>query len=1448
MSFYRLLQLSEFRRTHLTLMAGKISRTIIFIIRIFLFFLYFLSFEASSFTESQQVNLIQDNEKDHQVIHTESSIIKLTAQEKAWMQAHPQVLVGGSPDWTPFNFVDEKGRYSGIASEYLNLLAKKTGLNFKVSIDTWNESLRKIRNKEIDLLGAVYFTEERSQFLNFSKPYFEVLDYFFVRDDLNVKTLKDLNGKRVALPKGYAHIQLIKKYFPEIQIITVDTFGEAIDAVLENKADMLYDTYGSLIYTLEKEGINTIVPFKSTRKIVGKNPIHIVTRKDLPELASIIQKGLNLITSKEKRLIYDKWLRIPTPPSQLNEYSLQLSQEEKDWLKAHPTIYYGAETDWAPYDFVNQQGRHDGVTRDYLNLIEQIIDIRFEPVVNDWDKLLQKAKQQEIDLLPVIYFSQARSQYLKFTQPYQLMLDYFFIRDDLQVKTLSDLNGKIIVIPKGFLHLETVRKKFPLLKIMEVNSLMEAIQSVLEYRADILLDSHSVISYLLKKNSIANIKPFKVLPPAETRKVYMAVPKQNAILADILNKALNAIPELKKQDIYTKWFGSALVKQIPRLEITPKERRWLDQHKVVRFTGDPNWLPYEAFDRQGNYIGIVAEHLKLIEQKLNIKIEFIPVNSWSESIAKVKQGEVDVLSETVDSNLKSELTFTQPYLSSPVVIVMKNNENYVENINKIKHKKIAVIEQYGYVPAILRKYPNINFYQVKNIKEGLTSVSTGKVDVLLATLAQASYHISALGINNVRIVGKTEFTTQLSFGMRKEFEPLVPLFNRALNHISQAQKQQIFSNWGKNKFAEKIDYEFIFKLAAIFILIIFIIVYWNLKLAKEVKLRKEIEAQTQALIDNIPLQIFVTKFDGKILSANPKAIDDYKIKQQDLANINLFDFFTDPSESITIKNEILQHGKIEQKILPFKNHQDQIRSMMLSILPIFYNKEHALLMIAVDMTERLQMEADLKDARDNAEAATRAKSEFLANMSHEIRTPMNAIIGFTELLNEQVTEPKLKSFVKTIQLAGNNLLALINDILDLSKIEAGKLSIEKTPCNPHAIFSELGNIFMMKMQEKNIDFIMDIDPVIPESMQLDATRLRQVLLNLIGNAVKFTDQGYIRLKARTSNEDEIHSKLDLLIDVEDSGIGISIDQQHRIFQDFEQSEGQSVRKYGGTGLGLSISKRLVEMMGGELSLTSQLGHGSTFTIKLTDVDIASLILDQEEPQSPPTTEIVFLASKILIVDDVEDNRNLLIANFSDTQLQVVVAENGLQAVELAKKNDFGLILMDIRMPVMDGYQAAREIKAFTNVPIIALTASVMNDDFERIKTDNFNGYLKKPILKADLVTALSKFLPYEEVTVKPKSDKTVVLSEREVKNAELLYPELEKLNSSWASVIKNNNIAEIKDFTQAIETANQQNPISIVSDYVNDLKNDLDSFDIAAIINKLNYFPELVSILKVKIE
>lgn len=282
------------------------------------------------------------------------------------------------------------------------------------------------------------------------------------------------------------------------------------------------------------------------------------------------------------------------------------------------------------------------------------------------------------------------------------------------------------------------------------------------------------------------------------------------------------------------------------LAFTESEQKWLQTHPTVSFTGDPNWLPYEAFDDKGNYIGIVAEHLILIEVMTGLEFIINPSKTWTESTLKAKQGLVDVLSETDDSDLKSHLNFTLPYLSNPIVIAMHNRENYVEGITSIKHKKIALVKDYGYAAKIRRKYNAIKFVTVDDIHHGLIAVSTGEVDALLCTLALCSYTIAELDLNNVRITGKTEFETKLALGVQKDLPELLSILNKAIKKISKEQNQMIRDNWIIDKFADRIDYTLTYQVIIIAIALLAIFALWNRRLALEIKLRNITEKELKS--------------------------------------------------------------------------------------------------------------------------------------------------------------------------------------------------------------------------------------------------------------------------------------------------------------------------------------------------------------------------------------------------------------------------------------------------------------------------------------------------------------------------------------------------------------------------------------------------------------------------
>ncbi len=500
--------------------------------------------------------------------------------------------------------------------------------------------------------------------------------------------------------------------------------------------------------------------------------------------------------------------------------------------------------------------------------------------------------------------------------------------------------------------------------------------------------------------------------------------------------------------------------------------------------------------------------------------------------------------------------------------------------------------------------------------------------------------------------------------------------------------------------------------------------------------------------------------EGKITDMNEAFANITDMTKDQLTGTDFFDYFTDPQKAREVYQDVFAKGSVADYPLKIRDHRLTDVLFNGSVYKDEQGVIRGAVVVARDITEQKRIEKELteakvfaelaleiaEEAKSKAESATqiaedavKAKQQFLSNMSHEIRTPMNAIIGFTKVVLKTDLTAKQKEYLTAIKMSGDALIILINDILDLAKVDAGKMTFEETPFKISLSISSMLHLFETKIQEKNLILVKEYDSEIPEVLLGDSVRLHQIILNLVSNAVKFTATGKITVNANLISEDEEKATIEFAIS--DTGIGIPENRMDRIFDNFQQASSGTSRLYGGTGLGLAIVKQLVESQGGSIKVKSTIGEGSTFSFQLSfNKTKASAKLDIGLPEQDREIKNI----KVLVVEDMELNQLLMKTLLDDFGFERDIAANGKIAIEKLQTQFYDIILMDLQMPEMNGFEATEFIRnnLHSSIPIIALTADVTTMDLAKCKAVGMDDYIAKPVderlLYSKIVSMVSK--------------------------------------------------------------------------------------------------------------
>lgn len=531
--------------------------------------------------------------------------------------------------------------------------------------------------------------------------------------------------------------------------------------------------------------------------------------------------------------------------------------------------------------------------------------------------------------------------------------------------------------------------------------------------------------------------------------------------------------------------------------------------------------------------------------------------------------------------------------------------------------------------------------------------------------------------------------------------------------------------------------------------------------------RKKMESalnQSRELFTNLfnhnPAAISIRRiYDDKIIDVNKSYLELFGLTaKEDIVGKTFHETteFIDPKQPQEIKELLEKNRFVKDFEMEVKTLQGEVRWLSASAAIIEIDHSPCILKVSIDITERKRMVNELRSAKQTAEEAMMLKETFLANMSHEIRTPMNAIIGFTDLLLKRNLPAQEKDFVQTIKTSGENLLRIINDILDISKINSGIMTFEEHPISIRDLFDSLNSMLLPRARNKNLSLNFEYDPAIPECLMGDPTRLTQIILNLVGNAIKFTREGGVHIVVKVLKVEGQTYYLEF--QVQDSGIGIPADKLKLIFERFSQAESHTTRTYGGTGLGLDIAKQLVILQGGTIHVKSEVNKGSTFsfTLPFNKTDKTSDYKHIQHGDESKIFELNRLA--ILLVEDNPINVKFVLSLFADYHIKSAVAENGYQAIEMVRATDYDLILMDIEMPKMNGFEATQIIRneLKKDTPIIALTAHAMAGEEEKCLSMGMNGYISKPINATLLFEKMMNIVPVKTSTNNGNNHKHLV--------------------------------------------------------------------------------------------
>lgn len=550
-----------------------------------------------------------------------------------------------------------------------------------------------------------------------------------------------------------------------------------------------------------------------------------------------------------------------------------LTQEEKEWIKQH-TVKVGIE-EWAPIVFTQNDGKVGGLAGSYLDTLAQRTGLKFEIVSDEWNTLLIGLREKDIDLLPATYYTDERATYGFYSSAYFTSREFIYVKEDSHLTSIDDLSKGSIAVLKGYGTIPKIREKYPHATIVETNNLMDSITRVLNGEVDALLEAQIVVEHAIRINAIIGLKGISqnVFPASP---IYLFSRNDAPLLKSILQKGLDSISEEESEALQKQWISIANTDS-DKVKLTPADQQWLSKHKVIRLGIDISWPPFEFLDDSGNYAGLSAGYIKALNRRLDISMEPILGLSWSQVINKVKQGDLDLLPAVVRTPQREKfLNFTQPYISSPMVIAIRKGEDVlIGSLNDLKGKRIGVVKGYASFDLLKEGYPDLILVEKTNVAQLLRDLDAGEIDAAVENVGAISYALEQLNLNNVQIAAPTPYSYDISIGVRKDWPELVSILDKAIASLDKEEKEAIKNTWMAHQVKFGLDTKTILLYAAPVlagvIIILLVIVIWNRRLSGEIADRKLAEQKLSAMSEAVHDALVMIDAQARIMYWNNAA-------------------------------------------------------------------------------------------------------------------------------------------------------------------------------------------------------------------------------------------------------------------------------------------------------------------------------------------------------------------------------------------------------------------------------------------------------------------------------------------------------------------------------------------------------------------------------------------------